>query len=38
MFGTEKGRISRRTGVDKRISGWPFRNVESEKKKGKKRL
>lgn len=38
MFGTEKGRISKRTGVDKRISGWPFRNVESEKKKGKKVL
>lgn len=35
MFGTERGRISKRTGTDKRISGWPFRNVDSEKKKGK---
>ena len=38
MFGTEKGRISRKTGADKRISGWPFPNVQSEKKRGRKRL
>ena len=38
MFGTEQGRISRKTGADKRISGWPFRNAESEKKKGRKKL
>ena len=38
MFGTEKGRISMKTGADKRISGWPFRNVEREKNKGRKRL
>ena len=36
MFGTEKGRISKRTGADKRVSGWPFRNVERDKKRGKK--
>ncbi|KAL8859484.1 MAG: hypothetical protein Q9178_004162 [Gyalolechia marmorata] len=38
VFGTEKGRISKRTGADKRTSGWPFKNEESDKKKGKKRL
>ena len=38
MFGTEQGRISRKTGADRRISGWPFRNAESEKKKGWKKL
>ena len=37
MFGTEKGRISRRTGADKRISGWPFRNVGSDKNQGRKK-
>ena len=36
LFGSEKGRMKR--GGDKRVSGWPFRNVESERKKGKKRL
>lgn len=37
LFGTEKGRISKRTGADKRTSGWPFKNIESDKKKGKHR-
>ena len=38
LFGNEKGRISKRTGADKRTSGWPFKNEEASKKKGKKRL
>jgi hypothetical protein len=36
MFGGDKGRISRRTGADKRTSGFPFTNAEAEKRKGKK--
>jgi hypothetical protein len=35
MFGGEKARISKRTGADKRTSGWPFGNAEAEKKKRK---
>lgn len=35
MFGSDKGHISKRTGADKRTSGFPFRNVEASKKKGK---
>lgn len=39
MFATSEGRISRRTGADKRTSGFPFRNAEADKKKGgRKRL
>ncbi|SMR45034.1 unnamed protein product [Zymoseptoria tritici ST99CH_3D1] len=39
LFGTDKGRISKRTGADKRTSGFPFVNSESarEKKKESKR-
>ncbi|KXX76702.1 hypothetical protein MMYC01_205803 [Madurella mycetomatis] len=34
MFAGEKGRrVSRRTGADKGTSGWPFRNVEADKKR-----
>jgi hypothetical protein len=33
MFGNSPGRISKRTGADKRTSGFPFKNVESDKKK-----
>ncbi|KAI9644937.1 hypothetical protein NHQ30_006971 [Ciborinia camelliae] len=29
LFGTASGRISRKTGADKRTSGWPFGNQES---------
>ncbi|CAD6447159.1 937683d4-87a0-49f7-8a38-cbb9108e95a1 [Sclerotinia trifoliorum] len=29
LFGTESGRISKKTGADKRTSGWPFGNQES---------
>ncbi|CAN8098736.1 unnamed protein product [Discula destructiva] len=36
MFGGDKGRISKRTGADKRTSNFPFRNSEASKKKGKK--
>ena len=39
MFATDKGHISRRTGADKRTSGWPFKNeIAEQKKAGKKRL
>ncbi|KAI9684074.1 MAG: hypothetical protein M1820_010903 [Bogoriella megaspora] len=38
LFGSEKGRISSRTGADKRTSGWPFKNEEASKRKGKKKL
>jgi len=33
MFGQGPGRISKRTGADKRTSGFPFKNREAEKKK-----
>ncbi|KAK4040046.1 hypothetical protein C8A01DRAFT_35918 [Parachaetomium inaequale] len=34
MFaGDGKRRVSRRTGADKSTSGWPFKNVEAEKKR-----
>jgi len=37
LFGSSSGRISRRTGADKRTSGWPFKNAEADKKRlGKK--
>jgi hypothetical protein len=36
LFAKDGGRISKRTGADKRVSGWPFENKEAEKrKKGK---
>lgn len=39
MFGASDGRISRKTGADKRMSGFPFKNKEADKKNvGKKRL
>lgn len=35
MFGNG-GHISKRTGADKRTSGWPFKNsVEKKRRKGK---
>lgn len=34
MFGGDKGHISKRTGADKRTSGFPFRNAEASKRKG----
>jgi len=36
MFGSTSGHISRKTGADKRTSGFPFKNVEADKRKGKK--
>ncbi|KAI1154841.1 hypothetical protein F4825DRAFT_130847 [Nemania diffusa] len=33
LFGGEKARISRRTGADKRTSGFPFRNAEANRRK-----
>lgn len=38
LFAGDKQRTSRRTGADKDTSGWPFRNAEADKRKGKKRL
>ncbi|KAK6498965.1 hypothetical protein TWF481_011536 [Arthrobotrys musiformis] len=39
LFATSDGRISRKTGADKRTSGFPFKNVEADKRKsGKKGL
>jgi hypothetical protein len=35
MFAGDKGHISKRTGADKRTSGWPFRNVEADKRRPK---
>ncbi|KAK2791154.1 hypothetical protein FQN52_005110 [Onygenales sp. PD_12] len=36
LFGSEGGRISRRTGADKRTSGWPFGNAEADRKRGRR--
>ncbi|KAI1755107.1 hypothetical protein F4782DRAFT_433826 [Xylaria castorea] len=33
LFGGEKSRISRRTGADKRTSGFPFKNAEADRRK-----
>ncbi|KAH8697564.1 hypothetical protein BGW36DRAFT_169506 [Talaromyces proteolyticus] len=32
LFGTTKGRVSRKTGADKRTSGFPFKNAEADKR------
>lgn len=32
LFASTKGRISKRTGADKRTSGFPFKNAEADKK------
>ncbi|QGA17725.1 hypothetical protein EYB26_005401 [Talaromyces marneffei] len=32
LFATSEGRVSRRTGADKRMSGFPFRNAEADKR------
>jgi len=38
MFGSDPGHISKRTGADKRTSGWPFGNTIAAKRwKGKGR-
>ncbi|OCK83284.1 hypothetical protein K432DRAFT_189978 [Lepidopterella palustris CBS 459.81] len=36
LFASSDGRISRKTGADKRTSGFPFKNTEADKRKGKK--
>ncbi|KAF2120487.1 hypothetical protein BDV96DRAFT_267593 [Lophiotrema nucula] len=36
LFASSDGRISRKTGADKRTSGFPFKNVEADKRKGRK--
>ena len=39
LFASSGGRISRKTGADKRTSGFPFSNAEADKKKaGRKRV
>lgn len=35
LFAGDKGHMSRRTGADKRTSGFPFGNTEADKKKSK---
>ncbi len=35
LFAGDKGHISKRTGADKRTSGWPFKNAEADKKRPK---
>ena len=38
MFGKGSGHVSKRTGADKRTSGFPFKNNEADKRKvGKSR-
>lgn len=38
LFGSTSGRISRKTGADKRTSGFPFKNAVADKKREKKKL
>ncbi|KAF2808495.1 uncharacterized protein BDZ99DRAFT_464365 [Mytilinidion resinicola] len=38
LFGSSSGRISRKTGADKRTSGFPFKNAEASKRHVKKAL
>ncbi|GCB26565.1 hypothetical protein AAWM_09450 [Aspergillus awamori] len=35
LFASSNGKISRKTGADKRTTGFPFKNKEAEKKHGK---
>ncbi|KAF2657491.1 hypothetical protein K491DRAFT_322535 [Lophiostoma macrostomum CBS 122681] len=35
LFASSDGRISRKTGADKRTSGFPFKNSEADKRKGR---
>ncbi|CAO2650585.1 Nn.00g018770.m01.CDS01 [Neocucurbitaria sp. VM-36] len=35
LFASSDGRISRKTGADKRTSGFPFKNNEADKRKGR---
>jgi hypothetical protein len=36
LFASSDGRISRKTGADKRTSGFPFKNNEADKRKAGK--
>ncbi|KAF4540565.1 hypothetical protein DIS24_g3596 [Lasiodiplodia hormozganensis] len=36
LFASSDGRISRKTGADKRTSGWPFKNAEADRRKARK--
>lgn len=38
LFASSHGRISRKTGADKRTTGYPFSNQEAEKKHASKKL
>jgi len=38
LFASSDGRISRKTGADKRTSGLPVKNAEADKRKGRKRM
>lgn len=38
LFATSGGKISRRTGADKRTSGFPFKNAEAYNKKRDKKM
>jgi len=35
LFASSNGKISRKTGVDKRTSGFPFKNSEADKRKAR---
>jgi len=35
LFASSDGRISRKTGADKRTSGFPFKNAEADKRKAR---
>lgn len=37
LFASSHGRISRRTGADKRMTGFPFKNAEADKKREAKK-
>jgi len=37
LFGSSDGRISRKTGADKRTSGFPFKNAQADKKRAGKK-
>lgn len=36
LFASSNGKISRKTGADKRTSGFPFKNSEADKRKARK--
>lgn len=38
LFASTNGRISRRTGADKRLGGFPFGNSETSKMRQRKRM